>query len=135
MVMSNINSVFCAAANALHEFWNGFGIPAFVQNYVPKGIKKPYITYTISSCQIFGKSSEKAVIYTFSEDFTIINDLIAQITRAFPAEGVMIKLPNGFGYIRLGRTRQFTEAEPNSDNLSKDRIFYYTLSCYTDESG
>jgi hypothetical protein len=123
--ISNINVTMC-------NFWNSFGLPAYVEGYVPKGINYSYITYTFTVSDLFMKTAEKACIYTFSGDFEEINEICGRIADALPAEGVMLELPDNGGHLRLSRSANFCKDKTSADNLVKIREIGYLLRCYTD---
>lgn len=39
-------------AQALYQFWSGFGLPAYEENIVPVGATMPYITYQVETDSI-----------------------------------------------------------------------------------
>ena len=123
-------SVLCTITDVMAKFWNQFGVAAFVMNYVPKGYKSAYIAYTFSVGSMFERTTEEAVIYTFSESMDSMSIIHDAVCAAIPTEGVMVDLPNGMGKIRLSRIEPFSVSVSHTDNLFKIRKVTYGMTCY-----
>ena len=91
-------------AQALNEFWNGFGLPAYDENTVPTGIGFPYITYEVATDSIGNSTALRASLWYRSPSWAEIqrkSDEIAEyIVKMYPSA---IKLNTGRLYIAKGR--------------------------------
>ena len=119
-----------AAADALRRFWSGFGVAAFVRGCVPKGYKMPYIEYGVAMPRFLSKSAETARIYVFSEGFGMMDEIVSKVSAAIPEEGVLIRLDNSRGIMRIGRRDGFVSYEGGGDNLVKVCEVEYFLGWY-----
>ena len=102
---------------ALYEFYNTFGIPAYEENSVPEDAELPYITYEIMtadldmeniamSCQIYFKSNSLMKVNAITEK--LYNTLSGGL-----------KLKCDTGYIVLYRGRPFAQNRPSGDKTVK----------------
>jgi hypothetical protein len=128
--MSSNQSAYSAVALALHGFWNSFGMPAFVKNSVPKGMKRPYITYTFSIAGFMEKSKETAVFHALTTDNTAAREVFSMLLAAVPDEGVIIRLNNSLGSIRLSKNGESGDVVRNADNLALSLELKYSISYY-----
>lgn len=85
-------------AQALYWFFNGFGIPAFVEYTEPDDEKPPYITYELAEPDWRGKSPIHARVWYRSTSFAGIAATVDAI-RAALGEGVSIQTPSGAVYL------------------------------------
>lgn len=88
-------------AKALYQFWNGFGIPAFVENTVPENmpdgtpVEMPYITYRLAEPDWSDTIQLYARVWYRGTSFTGILTKVDQISRAI-GTGKTISFDNGF---------------------------------------
>jgi hypothetical protein len=89
-------------AQAINEFWNSFGLPAYDENSVPDDAKLPYITYSVETGKLDDSISMTGDIFyndTSWKDITLKADEIAQ---AFEYGHVLMKIDNGYLAIYQG---------------------------------
>lgn len=103
-------------AQAIHQFWSGFGIPAYDENTVPDDATMPYITYSVSTGSI-----EDLVILTASvwyrstrwREITLkVNEIEQYINAVSP---LAVKIDGGRAYFTKGTPFSQRMAEPGDD--------------------
>lgn len=107
-------------AQAIHDFWSGFGLPAYDENAVPDNAAMPYITYSVAT-----DSLEYIVLLTGSlwyrdtswEDISI---KAMEISIALK-DGIVIPLDER-GYVYLYRGTPFAQRMGDTDDMVK-RIY------------
>lgn len=88
-------------AQAIHNFWNSFGVRAYNEFTVPEDVTFPYITYNFATAAIDEPVSMYASIWdrgTSWETVELMSEQIAQ--RLF--EILPIKLDNGYVHLKAG---------------------------------
>lgn len=99
-------------ASALYEFWSSFGIPAFVENYVPDDQALPYITYHVTYPEWREQSSIYATVWTHSSSFVPLAQLVDQIEERI-GEGVQLNTEDGV--LMLYKDITFMQIQPQED--------------------
>lgn len=103
-------------AQAIDQFWSGFGLPAYDENTVPDDAVMPYITYSVSTGSI-----EDFVLLTASvwyrstrwREITLkVNEIENMINTASP---LAIKIDGGRAYFTKGTPFSQRMAEPGDD--------------------
>jgi hypothetical protein len=107
---------------ALHKFWNSFGLNAYEEGSVPDNAKFPYITYTNEMdsldniCMVIGN------LWYRTDSWKAIIDKSEEIARYVKEHGfVTIPFDNGYLYITGGNPFAQTMDEPGDDKIK--RIF------------
>jgi len=113
------------AAQALDEFFNGFGIDAWEEDTVPEDQAVPYITYSVSVPEWNQKATMYARIWDRSKSNERIVRVADQITAAV---GQGLKLPLNPGYLVIWPETPLTQIVVDGDY----RYAYINLSinCY-----
>lgn len=89
-------------AQALHDFWSGFTIPAYDATSVPDGTQMPYITYE-SATDSFGEQlSLTASIWYRSSSWVGIQQKEMEIADYIGRGGLMIQYDDGAMWLRKG---------------------------------
>ena len=121
-------------AQALHNFWSGFGIPAFDETSVPDeqdradlyGDAFPYITYTVATDSFEAPVTLNASLWYKSNSWADISkkteEIAQKIEEAYP---ITTEIDNGRIFITKGRPFAQRMEEPNDDNV---RRMYLTIS-------
>ena len=88
---------------AIHNFWSGFGLPAYDESTVPDDTPFPYITYTVSTDSFDNTVMMNASLWYRSESWKDISEkteeIAAYIVNMFPPT---IKIDSGRLYISMG---------------------------------
>ena len=104
-------------AQALQNFWESFGIPAYEQTTVPDTATMPYITYSVSTDSLGNVVNMTASVWYHStswKDISIKTEQIAK--RIVEMQPPAIKFDGGRLYIAKGTPFAQRMADP-SDNM------------------
>ena len=104
-------------AQALQNFWESFGIPAYEQTTVPDTATMPYITYSVSTDTLGNVVNMTASVWYHStswKDISIKTEQIAK--RIVEMQPPAIKFDGGRLYIAKGTPFAQRMADP-SDNM------------------
>ena len=86
----------------LHNFWSGFGLPAYDVTDVPVGAQLPYITYEVSSDDFGNQRIQNANLYYRSTRWDEITQKAEQIADYITRGGRMLTYDNGAMWIQRG---------------------------------
>ena len=96
------------ADKALHQFFNGFGIPAYPETAVPEDKKMPYITYPFAVSWFDGFPVNLAVyIWYKTESEALPTEKALEIMDAIGREGCTINVDGGYIWLTI-TTRKAT---------------------------
>ena len=102
---------------ALYEFYNSFGIPAYEENSVPDDAVLPYITYEIITAELDTENvALSCQIYYKSNSLMKANALTEKLYNKLDGG---FKLKCDTGYIILYRGRPFAQNRPSGDKTVK----------------
>lgn len=102
---------------ALYEFYNSFGIPAYEENSVPEDAKLPYLTYEIMTADLdMDNVAISCQIYFKSNSLMKVNAITEKLYNALQGGK---KLKCDTGYIVLYRGRPFAQNRPSGDKTVK----------------
>lgn len=107
----------------LYKFFNKFG-DAYVQNAVPTGAKKPYLTYTVDMDDYFKDGVLQVTIYTNSNLFLEVSEIAEKILDEI-GHGYKLNMEEG-GYIYLkpnGMPFQLFVDEGNTNSKNAYIVF------------
>lgn len=83
-------------AQALHNFWSSFGLPAYDENSVPEDAVMPYITYEVATDSLGYAIALTASIWYHSFSWKEITEKTEEIATAIDAiNPVGIKIDHG----------------------------------------
>lgn len=103
-------------AKALYDFWNSFGIPAYVENNIPEEAELPYITYRLVKPDAMYQSAYYARIWYHDTSFTGILTKAQEIEETI-AGGYSI--PLSYGNIVLYKEDEFIQLEDSEEDELK----------------
>ena len=90
-------------AQAIHSFWNSFGIPAYDENAVPDDATYPYITYNVATDSLGKVVILNASIWDRSTLWAPITQKSEAIAKALGEYGYYkIKLDQGYVWFVKG---------------------------------
>lgn len=105
----------------LHAFWNGFGIPAYEENTIPKDAKLPYITYEVITDSLSDYNTAlTAQIWYKSNSWKELNEKTEAISQALSSG---VRLVCDAGNIMLYRGSPFAQNRVDpSDSTVKGKL-------------
>lgn len=117
-------------AQALNDFWNSFGIPAFDENSVPDKVPggdgemipltTPYITYSASTDSLGNVISLSASIWDESSSWEWISLKSDEIAKKIGEYGhYNIKIDNGYIWLVKGSPFAQRMSDPSNDNIKR----------------
>lgn len=108
--------------HAIHQFWSGFGLPAYDATTVDDDAEMPYITYDVSTGSIEDFILLTGSIWYRSISWTTVtqkaHEIEEYLTMMSPPA---IKIDGGRAYFTKGTPFSQRIAEPNDDTVR--RIF------------
>lgn len=110
-------------AQALYEFFSGFGIPAYAENTVPDDAQLPYITYPLKEPEWNQKTTFYAIVYYRHQ--TSNYESLAKADEIAGAIGTGIVLPIRGGYLALWPETPLIQSMPPDEDV---RAAYINLS-------
>lgn len=100
-------------AETLYAFWSSFGVPAYVEGYVPDDeTSNLYITYSLIQPEWRTQGLHYARVWSRSTSYQQITQLLEEITYAI-GEGRSFKLDNGF--VVIFKDSQFIQFQQSDD--------------------
>ena len=107
-------------AQALHQFWSGFGITAYDETTVPDNAPFPYITYAVETDSIDNVVLMNASLWYKSYSWKDIQEKAEEIAEAIvKMQPPAIELDNGRLYIAKGTPFAQRMSEPSSDSVRR----------------
>lgn len=106
-------------ATALYDFWSSFGIPAFVEGYIPDDVvnNPPYITYRLAKPDWRYQISTYARVWYMDTSYRSISQKLDEIGNAI-GEGLMLPCGDN-GSILLFKDVNFIQFEQYEDERYK----------------
>lgn len=90
------------SAQALHNFWSGFGLPAYDENTVPDEAQLPYITYEMGDDFFDNPMARSASIWYRSTSWSEITEKEQEIADFIGRGGRSIACDGGGIWIKRG---------------------------------
>ena len=109
---------------ALHSFWNSFGIPAYDETSVPDGVSEPYITYSVATGSLGDMIALTATIWYRGTSWADVTQKKNQIAEAISFGGKLIEFDGGSIWL----TRGYTFAQRLSGQKDSVRAYYLQLN-------
>ena len=124
-------------ATALYQFWSGFGLPAYVEGYIPDSadgngapITLPYITYQLSAPEWRSNAFYYARVWYRSTSYSGITAKIKEISDRI-GEGISIPIDGGM--LILYKSDNFCQFQPfEDDSTIKMAYLSMQLNVYTE---
>lgn len=120
-------------AQALNEFWSGFGIPAYMVNTVPdeqpdgKPTTMPYITYSIVETEPLEPATHYAQVFFRS---TTNAALIAKVDEIKSAIGNGVRIKCNGGYVVLRPANPYVQLMIDADPAVRYAYINLQINCY-----
>lgn len=104
---------------ALDEFWNGFGLPAYDETTVPDDLETPYITYETAE-DFFGSPRQlSASLWYRSKSWEAITKKAKEISQFITRGGIIKKTDDGAIWIKTGTPWAQRMSESSDDSIRR----------------
>lgn len=114
-------------AQALNEFWSGFGLPAYMVNTVPDDAVMPYITYSIAETEPLEASTHYAQVFYRSASN---RELFAKVDEIKNAIGNGVRIDCVGGYVVIRPASPFIQITVDADPANRFAYISMQLNCY-----
>lgn len=106
---------------AIDEFWNSFGLPAYDENTVPTddSVDYPYITYSVSTDSLGNMVPLSASLWYRSTSWEDITHKAQEIARAIKTQHMPIKIDGGYVWLVGGTPFSQRMSDPNDDMVRR----------------
>lgn len=103
-------------AQALHDFWSGFGLPAYDEASIPDNAPLPRITYNVATDSLNNQVSLYANLWYRDTSWKAISQLADTIAERVKGQGYAIKtFDSGYIYIMAGTPFAQRISDPDQD--------------------
>lgn len=109
-------------AQAINQFWNSFGLPAYDANTVPENTELPYISYEVSTAELDEPVLLSANLWYRDSGWKAISQKSKEIAE-YIKKMTPIKVDNGRVFIAKGVP--FAQRMDEPDDQSIRRILLY----------
>lgn len=115
-------------AQALYEFWSGFGLPAYTIGTVPdEQAGRPYITYSLPETEPLGQASHYAQVWYRDTSNTALLQKVDEIKAALK-NGVLIRCEGGA--VSLRPESPFAQLNVDIDPVNRYAYLSMQINCY-----
>ena len=114
-------------AQALYEFWSGFGLPAYTVNTVPDEATMPYITYSLVETEPLESATHYAQVWYRS---TSNRALMQKVDEIRTVVGSGVKIGCDGGYVVLWPTTPFAQLMVDVDPENRSAYLNFQINCY-----
>lgn len=106
---------------AIDEFWNSFGLPAFDENTVPpdEDLTYPYITYNVSTDSLGNMIPLSASLWYRSTSWADITHKAEEIAQAVKTQRMPVKIDGGYVWFVGGTPFAQRMSDPNDDMIRR----------------
>lgn len=113
-------------AQALHDFWSSFGLPAYDQFSVPDDAEFPYITYEVATDSIGHALPLTASVWYRSSSWKDISLKTEEIAKYIGEHGSLIRKIDG-GYMYLYKGSAFAQRMNDAEDDMVKRMYLNIL--------
>lgn len=114
-------------AQALYEFWSGFGLPAYTVGTVPDDATVPYITYSLTETEPLEAGTHYAQVWYRS---TSNIQLLSKVDEIIRAVGNGVKIDCEGGYVSLRPASPYVQLMVDADPENRYAYFNFQINCY-----
>lgn len=114
-------------AQAIQEFWSGFGLTAWDSTTVPTGDRAPdfpYITYNVTTDRMDSDVQLSGSVWYYSSSWREVELKVAEIAESLGVGGKVIPLDDGYLWLNIG----YPFAQRLSDPDDMVRRIYVTIN-------
>jgi hypothetical protein len=117
-------------AQAIHQFWSSFNLPAYDQNTVPDNAKMPYITYSVSDSEFEYPTILTGSLWYRSSSWEEITLKSYDISKSITLSGKLINIDGGKVWIKRGNP--FAQRMADVDDTVRRIAINITVEYFTD---
>lgn len=114
---------------ALYDFWNSFGLPAYEENSVPDEdkITFPYLTYQAAAARFGGNFAANASVWTRSTSWLEADTISDLIEARIKDGGQVIHYDGGMIWITAEDPFSQSMGDPDDDRIKRKvlRVVYH----------
>lgn len=114
-------------AQALYEFWSGFGLPAYTVSTVPDEARLPYITYSLTETEPLEPASHYAQVWYRDTGNAALLSKVDEIKSAL-GNGVRINCDGG--YVVLRPVSPFVQLMVDANPELRYAYINMQINCY-----
>lgn len=114
-------------AQALYQFWSGFGLPAATIGTVPDEWELPYITYSLVETEPTEAATGYAQVWYRDTGNAA---MLAKVDEIKAAIGTGIVLPCDGGYVVIRPSTPFVQLMVDADPAQRYAYINFQINCY-----
>ena len=114
---------------ALQQFWESFGLPAYDENTVPDEAEMPYITYEASTANFDKPLFLSAQIWYHSPSWKEISQKAQEIARYIGYGYKILRIDGGYLYIQQGSP--FAQRMQENDDMVRRMVINISAEFFT----
>lgn len=108
---------------AITEFWNSFGLPAYEENSIYSlNLKMPYITYELNTDSFGDSVNLSASLWYKSYSWLEINKKAREINEAIGTSGKLLDSDDGRIWIRRGHPFENRMGDDTDDTVKRIQL-------------
>lgn len=105
---------------ALFDFFNSFGIPAYLESSVPETANFPYITYSLATTTFTQDSPANMVVNVFyRQTEAAANAKVEEISEAIGLNGLVLPCEDGKIWLQRGNPWCQSMSDPVDDKIQR----------------
>lgn len=110
-------------AQAIYQFWAGFGLKAYDTQSVTDSAVLPYITYETSTGAIGAQMTLTGNVWYRSTSWKDVSDKVDEIAKKI-AEMDAVKIDDGYMYVTIPETTPFAQriSDPSDDMIKGNTL-------------
>lgn len=116
-------------AQALYEFYNSFGLPAYTVNTVPDSAELPYITYSLVESESLSPATHYAQVWYRD---TSNSALLAKVDEIKSAVGDGVCIDCDGGYVVLRPSSPYVQLMVADDPANRYAYINMQINCFHD---
>jgi hypothetical protein len=114
-------------AQALHQFWSGFDLPAYTVNTVPDDASLPYITYSLIETEPLQPATHYAQVWYRS---TSNAELLNKVDEIKEVIGGCVLVECDGGYVAIRPANPYVQLMVDEDPENRYAYINMQINCY-----
>lgn len=117
-------------AQALKQFFGGFGIPAYISDNIPDNVKMPYITYDLVEPEPLSYGYINASVWYRGESAMDLIDKVDEIKAAIGG-GICLRTESGAVHLFQEQNTAFAKFMNDPNRETKRALLSMIIHCNT----